>query len=59
MKKIIQDIDLQKLRLTFFVVALFANITEGYITGLSQLWFIFLLMAMASSGTNGVFAKRR
>ena len=59
MKKIIQGIDLQKLRLAFLVVALFANLTEGYITGLSQIWFIFLLMAMASSGTNEVFAKRR
>jgi O-antigen ligase len=59
MKRIAADVDFQKQRLAFFIVALFANFTEGYFTGLSQLWFVFLLMAMASSGTNGVFAKRR
>jgi O-antigen ligase len=58
-RRISNDINFQKLRLTFLVVVLFANITEAFFTGLSQLWFVFLLMALASSGTQPVFPKRK
>jgi len=58
-RRIATDVDLQKLRLAFFVVALFANITEGYFIGLTQLWFVFILMAMASSVTHAALPKRK
>jgi O-antigen ligase len=58
-KRIATDVDFQKLRLTFLVVVLFTNITEAFFTGLSQLWFVFLLMAMASSGTQAAVPKRK